>query len=137
LSVFVDTSAFYASSDDGDQAHGRARGLLASEGQLVTTDHVLAETWSLINVRGGHGPAEAFWGSVRRGPIAVETVLATDLDAAWAIGERFADQSFSLIDRTSFAVMERLGVHRAVTFDDDFAVYRFGPRRDSAFEVLR
>ncbi len=33
--------------------------------------------------------------------------------------------------------MERLGVHRAVTFDDDFAVYRFGPRRDRAFEVLR
>jgi hypothetical protein len=28
-------------------------------------------------------------------------------------------------DRTSFAVMERLGVHRAVAFDDDFAVYRF------------
>ena len=33
--------------------------------------------------------------------------------------------------------MERLGVHRAVAFDDDFAVYRFGPRRERAFEVLR
>jgi len=41
------------------------------------------------------------------------------------------------VDRTSFAVMERLGVHRAASFDDDFAVYRFGPRRSKAFEVVR
>lgn len=33
--------------------------------------------------------------------------------------------------------MERLGVHRAAPFDDDFAVYRFGPRRSRAFEVVR
>jgi len=38
---------------------------------------------------------------------------------------------------TSFAVMERLGVHRGAAFDDDFAVHRFGPRRERAFEVLR
>lgn len=25
----------------------------------------------------------------------------------------------------------------AASFDDDFAVYRFGPRRERAFEVLR
>jgi predicted nucleic acid-binding protein len=67
----------------------------------------------------------------------VEHVTPADLDAAWAIGEAFPDQRFSLVDRTSFAVMERLGVHRALAFDDDFAVYRFGPRRDRAFEVLR
>jgi len=33
--------------------------------------------------------------------------------------------------------MERLGLDRAATFDDDFAVYRYGARRDRAFEVLR
>lgn len=31
--------------------------------------------------------------------------------------------------------MERLGVLRAATFDADFAVYRFGPRRERAFEI--
>ncbi|MEJ7747656.1 MAG: hypothetical protein WKF56_00010 [Candidatus Limnocylindrales bacterium] len=40
------------------------------------------------------------------------------------------------MDRTSFAVMRRLGVHRAASFDSDFAVFRFGPRRDQAFEVI-
>lgn len=37
---------------------------------------------------------------------------------------------------TSFAVMERLGCRRAATFDIDFAVYRAGPDRKVAFEIL-
>src|SRR6266511_1608192 len=56
-----------------------------------------------------------------------------DLEAAWAIGQAFPDQDFSIVDRTSFAVMERWGVHRVTTFDDDFAVYRFGHDRTRAF----
>ena len=60
-----------------------------------------------------------------------------DLHTAWAVGQAFPDQDFSLVDRTSFSVMERLGVHRAASFDNDFAVYRFGPRRSRAFHVVR
>ena len=33
--------------------------------------------------------------------------------------------------------MQRLGVTRAASFDDDFGVYRFGRDRDRAFEILR
>lgn len=61
----------------------------------------------------------------------------TDLDAAWAIGQAFPDQDFSLVDRTSFAVMERLGIRRVASFDDDFTVYRYGRGRERAFEVVR
>ncbi len=38
---------------------------------------------------------------------------------------------------TSFAVMERLGLRRATSFDAGFSVYRFGLRRSKAFEVVR
>jgi len=31
--------------------------------------------------------------------------------------------------------MERLGIHRAVAFDVDFFIYRFGPDRRQAFTV--
>jgi uncharacterized protein len=137
LSVFADSSAFYAAADDGDRSNARARELLSGEEQLLTTDHVLVESWLLLQRRLGGPAAERFWAAVRAGAASVEHVIPADLEAAWAIGERFPDQSFSIVDRTSFAVMERLGVHRAVAFDDDFAVYRFGPRRDRAFEVLR
>ena len=33
--------------------------------------------------------------------------------------------------------MERLGVNRAAAFDNDFAIYRFGPRLSRAFQVVR
>ena len=64
-------------------------------------------------------------------------MTATDLEVAWAIGEAFPDQDFSIVDRTSFAVMQRLGVHRVASFDADFAVYRFGRGRNRAFEIVR
>ena len=87
--------------------------------------------------RGGFGAAEGFWEKLRGGVATIETVLPGDLDAAWRIGEVFPDQDFSVVDRTSFAVMERLGITRVATFDDHFAIYRYGPRRERAFEVLR
>ena len=137
MSAFVDTSAFYAVVDDDDSHFARAKELLDTGEPLITTDFVLAETWRLVRDRLGHAAAERFWGTLRAGAAAIEHVTPADLDAAWRIGEAFPDQGFSIVDRTSFAVMERLGVHRAVAFDDDFAVYRFGARREQAFEIVR
>jgi uncharacterized protein len=64
---------------------------------------------------------------LRDSGVRVEPVLRADLDAASEIEARFADESFSLIERTSFALMERLGITRAATFNPDFGAYR--PRR--------
>jgi predicted nucleic acid-binding protein len=79
--------------------------------------------------------AEDYWRNARS-RVTIEPVGLADLEAAWAIGERFPDQGFSIVDRTCFAVMERLGIFRAAAFDHHFAVYRFGPRRDRAFELV-
>ena len=137
MTLFVDTSAFYAAADAGDSSHARARDILAVGEALLTTDHVLVETWLLLRSRGGRTAAQRFWGALRGGLATIETVLPGDLDRAWQIAEAFADQDFSIVDRTSFAVMERLGLTAAASFDDDFAIYRYGPRRDRAFEVRR
>jgi len=137
VSLFVDTSAWYAAADAGDRSNAKARRVLSREERLVTSDHVLVETWTLLRHRLGREPAERFWMGLRSGVAIIEPVGPADLEAAWTIGEAFPDQDFSLADRTSFAVMQRLGVHRVATFDDDFAVYRFGPNRTRAFEVLR
>jgi uncharacterized protein len=67
----------------------------------------------------------------------IEPVVAGDLEVAFAIGEAYSDQDFSIVDRTSFAVMQRLGLERAASLDDDFAVFRYGPRRRLAFTVVR
>lgn len=137
MTIFVDTSAFYAAADRGDRSHGRAAAVLSGGESLLTTDHVLVESWILLRHRLGRQPAERFWGGIRAGATQVEPVGSADLEAAWAIGRTFEDQDFSIVDRTSFAVMQRLGMSRVASFDDDFAIFRFGPRRDRAFEVLR
>lgn len=137
MSVFVDTSAFYATLDRDDRHNARAKEILTSGGRLYTTDHVLVETWRLTRQRIGRHVAESFWGGLRAGGAIVESVLPGDFDAAWRIGEAFPDQDFSIVDRTSFAVMERLGISSVVTFDDHFSIYRYGPRRERAFDVRR
>lgn len=137
LTLFVDTSAFYAAADSGDGSHERATMILGSGETLVTSDHVMVECWLLIHHRLGRAAAERFWSGLRAGAATVEAVGGADLEAAWGIGQAFGDQDFSIVDRTSFAVMQRLGVLRAASFDDDFAIFRFGARRDRAFEVLR
>lgn len=137
MSLFVDTSAWYAAADRGDASNERAKAILGGGETLVTTDHVLVETWLLLRFRLGSTPAARFWEGIRAGAARLEVVTAADVEAAWSIGEAFPDQDFSIIDRTSFAVMERLGLRRAASFDDDFAVYRFGPKRDRAFDLAR
>ena len=106
MSLFVDTSAWYAAADKSDASSSRAN-------------------------------AERFWKGLRSGAATVETVGTADLDTAWEIGRSYRDQDFSIVDRTSFAVMRRLGIERAASLDDDFAVFRFGPTRRLAFTVVR
>jgi predicted nucleic acid-binding protein len=137
VTLFVDSSAFYAGADVGDASHDRARAVLGAGDPLVTSDHILVETWLLIRHRLGRPAAERFWAAIRAGAATVEPVGAADLEVAWAIGRSFEDQDFSIVDRTSFAVMQRLGILRVASFDNDFAIYRFGDRRQRSFEVIR
>jgi predicted nucleic acid-binding protein len=137
LSTFVDTSVWFAAAVARDRGNTLARSILQSDRDLVTTDHVLVETWLLLNSRYRRQVAELFWEGVRRGAVRIELVTAADLEAAWAIGAAFRDQDFSIVDRTSFAVMERLGIVRAASFDKDFSIYRFGAKRDKAFDIVQ
>ena len=137
MSIFVDSSVWYAAANRRDRQNGRAKRLLATDESLVTSDHVLVETWRLLHHFLSAHAAETFWDGLRNGVATIEQTTSADLEAAWAIGERFPDQDFSLVDRTSFAVMQRLGISRVLSFDQDFAVYRYGRARRLAFEVLR
>lgn len=133
----MDSSAWFAAAARGDRHNSRAKQLLATDEPLVTSDHVLVETWRLIHHFISANAAEASWNALRNGVAIVEQTTSADLEAAWAIGERFPDQNFSLVDRTSFALMERLGITRVIAFDDDFSIFRYGRGRKTAFEVLR
>ena len=137
MTLFVDTSVLYAAADRSDRWNARAKEILTAGEPLVLSDHVLVETWLLAERRLGRDAAERLWEGIKRSGCAVETATAADLEVAWAIGDAFPDQGFSIVDRTSFAVMQRLGLSRVATFDDHFAVFRYGRQRGRAFEVVR
>jgi predicted nucleic acid-binding protein len=137
VTTFVDTSVWYAAADRSDTSNARAKAVLRSLEERVTTDHVLLETWLLARHRLGRATAETIVTGIARGIARIEVTGAADLERAFAIGEEWPDQDFALTDRTSFAVMERLGLSRVASFDDDFAVFRTGGNRATAFELIR
>lgn len=128
---------FFAAADEGDRDNERAVEILRANEVRVTSDHVLVETWLLIARRLGRTAAGRWWRTVRAGAASVEPVGPGDLEVAFAIGEDFPDQDFSIVERTSFAVMQRLGVLSAASLDEHFAVFRFGRDRKRAFEIVR
>jgi predicted nucleic acid-binding protein len=79
----------------------------------------------------------SIWYADAEGVAIIEIAGAADLEAAWEIGVAYRDQDFSIVDRTSFAVMCLLGLERAASLDNDFAVFRFGPNRRRAFTIVR
>jgi len=137
MSLFVDTSIWYSAADSSDSSNTRSKAILKSGETLVTSDHVLVETWTLLHHKLDREAAERFWEGLRSGIAVIETVTLADLEVAWDIGVFWRDQDFSIVDRTSFAVMRRLGIDRVASLDADFAVFRFGPKRRESFHILR
>jgi predicted nucleic acid-binding protein len=139
VSIFVDTGAWYAVADATNHHHATAREFYqghAGQTPLVTSSLVVAETWTLLGAHLGRSAALTFWETLRETRIPILVVEPTDLEAAWHIIQASPDQTFSLVDGTSFALMERFGIHDVFAFDAHFLVYRFGPARQRSFRRL-
>ncbi|OFW27689.1 MAG: hypothetical protein A3H97_23095 [Acidobacteria bacterium RIFCSPLOWO2_02_FULL_65_29] len=134
--MIVDTGAWYAMADRSDRHHVAARAFYldqASQDSFVTTDLIVAETWALLYAHLGRHTALTFWANLRDTRTPILTLDAVDLESAWHILEIFPDQTFSFVDCTTFALMQRLGMDEAFAFDSHFLVYRYGTPRQRAF----
>ena len=137
--LFVDTGAFYAMADRSDRHHREAARTFqnrAGEDELTTTDHVFLEAWFLIRARLGRPAAMGFWDAIETGLVTILGVTARDLLRGHWIAREWADQDFSIVDCTSFAIMERVGIDQAFAFDAHFKVVRLGSRRTHALTIL-
>jgi predicted nucleic acid-binding protein len=131
--VFIDTSAFVALANKKDKNHGSARRFLRSlvrnRRPLITSTDVADEVVTLVRMRMGHRVAvevgEAIFESQWCRLLEIDSALR---ERAWTLFKRFDDQTLSLTDCTSFAMMQSLAIEDAFTFDrKDFAAVGFVP----------
>lgn len=123
MSVFVDTSAFYAVFDADDEEHPHAREawerLVSAGDPLFTSNYVLVETLALMQSRLGVEAVRAFDDAAA--PLLrvlwVDRALHREaVTAVLTVGRR----GLSLVDCASFALMRRHGLDTAFAFDGHF-----------------
>lgn len=125
--VLIDTSAYYAFADREEGRHGVAlairRRITSEDWFALTTNFVLAETHALVLRRLGRTLALRFLDSVEHSAVLVVHITEADEARARQILHQYVDKDFSLTDAASFAVMERLRIPYAFTFDRNFIQY--------------
>ncbi|MEK6651319.1 MAG: PIN domain-containing protein [Nitrospirota bacterium] len=130
MTVFIDTSAWIAIADSNDQYSSEAgqlyTDLILRREPLVTSDFVLVETYNLLLKTTGNKASINFSNKLKAIPfLRVVSITQHDWDRAWRIIEKYNDKDFSFTDCTSFALMERLKIRSAFTFDAHFIQYGF------------
>ena len=127
--VFVDTGSYYGIADERDETHAEAiaigRHLATSPVTLFTTNFILAESHVLALARRNRRVALALLQEILRTASTIVRVSARDEARALAIIMKHDDKNYSYTDATSFAVMERLHIQQAFTFDRNFFQYGF------------
>jgi len=131
MSVFIDTSAFYALLDASDRRHAAAARiwsrLLDSTEDLVTHNYILVETIALAQRRLGRKAVEAFLADLSA-PVRIHWIDQDLHDRAIGAFRTAGRETLSLVDCVSFEVMRARSWRAAFVFDDDFA--------DRGFEIL-
>jgi hypothetical protein len=124
--VFVDTGAWYALVDKKDPDHGKAADFLRTNTlPLITTNFVFGETVTLMRMRLGWNIAGDFGKKLRgSGLVSLVSLKDDDEERAWEIFLKYKDKNFSYTDCTSFALMERLRIDTAFSFDSHFKVMK-------------
>lgn len=128
--IFVDTSAWVAIADKNDryaeEAGRQYTGLILKKEKLTTSDLILVETYNLLSQTIGAKATIKFGNVLHSIPfLKIESVAKTDWERGWKILEKYDDKNFSFTDCTSFALMERLRIRTAFSFDAHFTRYGF------------
>jgi predicted nucleic acid-binding protein len=129
--VFVDSNGFAGIGIKGD-IHNRdsvaiLRNLTLTGRSMIATNFIIAETYSVVLSRAGRLAALNVLDLIKNSVELIERVTEEDEERAVAILRQYDDKAFSYTDATSFAVMERLGLRDAFTFDRQFAQFGFSP----------
>ncbi|MBU4374421.1 MAG: PIN domain-containing protein [Euryarchaeota archaeon] len=130
MRIFLDTSGLIALSDEKDKNHKRAEAYLRVQvpkgARFVIGKNILSEYIDGVTKRIGKKKAiEELDNILNSKLLVVEPVSEADWDKAIRYFRKYNDQRIDLTDCLSFAIMERLDLKAAFTFDDDFKTHGF------------
>lgn len=128
MNTFVDTSAFYAVMDAGDQVHPPARSewlrLLSDNVDLYTTNYVLVETLALLQSRIGLDAVRLFSEDITP-VLRILWVDSSAHESAIQLLLTATRRDLSFVDCVSFQAMRSLGIRDAFCFDSHFSEQGF------------
>jgi len=129
VTVFIDSGYYIAFLVPRDQWFDVAERAGRGDFRAVTSSLVVDETASLLQARGLFSTALAWLAAIRKESdtqiIHVDPVLQSE---AWDLFHRWGGSGANPIDCASFAIMRRLNIKKAFTFDRHF--------RTAGFEIL-
>jgi hypothetical protein len=125
MRLFVDTSAWLALNNKNDQYHDEAVSKITKvrqqKIQLVTSEYVFNESVTIIRYRISHRAAVAFGDALISSNVAsIEDITDEERLKAWVLFKKYRDKDLSFTDCTSFALMVKLKLQKAFSFDDHF-----------------
>jgi predicted nucleic acid-binding protein len=124
--IFVDTGAWYALQVTDDPFHQAAAAafatILAQDDTLVTSNHVVSETYTLLQTTKGFREAWRFLETMEQSPrVDVRMASAALEREACTLLREFPDLPLSFVDGVSLCLMRREQIPHAFAFDPHFA----------------
>jgi predicted nucleic acid-binding protein len=129
--VLVDTSGFFALLNEDERDHPAALRIFKEEAQrhvLVTTEHVLVETATLLRARGTRELERKFFAlldATKR--IRVVWASFPFFTSTREFFLKHQDKGWSFVDCASFVLMREEGLKRALSTDKHFRQAGFVP----------
>lgn len=127
ISLFVDTSGWASVFDSRQAEHQRAIALFKQFHQqqvrIVTTNYVLAELVALLDSPLKISRPQIFQiiDTIKTTSYLEAIHIDADIDrAAWELCKSRPDKAWSLVDCSSFVVMQQLNIQQALTGDRHF-----------------
>src|SRR5258706_15473155 len=128
--VFVDSAAWIAVALSRDPLHLQAREqwdlMHAAGAKLHTSVPIVIETFTFLDRNANRDVALTWKESIHEpGMVKILPCELRDLAESWEYFRRADLHKLSAVDATSFAIMKRVRIRVAYTFDHHFAVVGF------------
>ncbi len=130
MRIFLDTGFFIALSDAKDKNHRKAKesfkNHVTNGARFITGRHIVIEYIDGVTKRISKKKAVEELDNIMGSQLLViEPAIEQDWEKSITYFRKYSDHQIDMTDCLSFAIMERLQMKMALTFDNDFKIHGF------------